>query len=80
MATWRDCGATGHAGTCLWCGSKLRAYRWRDSSHAKKDAQGNALRGGYNDGFFCGLRCGYEFGVTLAKHGRRVEPAAKATP
>ena len=31
--------------------------------------------GDYQDGHFCGLRCGYEFGVDLANKGRRLVPA-----
>ena len=31
--------------------------------------------GDYGDGHFCGLRCGYRFGVAVAGHGRRLEPA-----
>lgn len=30
-----------------------------------------AKAGDYGDGFFCGLRCGYQFGVLVANHGNR---------
>ncbi|MEQ8719712.1 MAG: hypothetical protein RLO52_41160 [Sandaracinaceae bacterium] len=29
--------------------------------------------GDYGDGHFCGLRCGYQFGVALANAGRRLK-------
>ena len=56
-------------GTCLWCGRKLRAYRWRHKDYAK--AQGKEW-GDYGDGHFCGLRCGYQFAVRLADLGKRL--------
>jgi len=31
-----------------------------------------AKSGGYHDGFFCGLRCAYQFAVRLAELGRRL--------
>lgn len=34
----------------------------------------HGARGGYGDNAFCGLRCGYAFGVTMASFGRRLEP------
>jgi hypothetical protein len=30
--------------------------------------------GDYQDGFFCGLRCAYQFGVRMAQLGRRLNP------
>lgn len=30
--------------------------------------------GSYEDGHFCGLRCGYLFGVALADLGRKLQP------
>jgi hypothetical protein len=33
--------------------------------------------GDYGDGHFCGLGCGYQFGVALADHGRLLQPAKK---
>ncbi len=29
--------------------------------------------GSYGDGYFCGLRCGFQFGVAFAGSGRRLE-------
>lgn len=58
--------ASNEAGTCLWCGDKLR--------------KGRNKRGGlgdYGDGYFCGLRCGYSFGKAFAGFGRRLNPRGK---
>lgn len=63
-------GYTGEAGSCLWCGRKLRRYRWPDLLEAH--GLPTDARGGYADGFFCGLRCGFEFGRELAARGRRL--------
>jgi len=55
---------TSQPGTCLWCGKKLRlakAARFSNTSH----------RGDYGDNAFCTLRCGYCFGVGMAKEGKR---------
>ena len=29
--------------------------------------------GDYGDGFFCGLRCGFQFGKAFAEFGRRLK-------
>lgn len=47
---------TNAPGTCLWCGRKLR----KSQIHPEE-------KGSYGDNAFCGLRCGYSFGVCLAK-------------
>jgi hypothetical protein len=62
-------GASNDLGTCRWCGRKLRPYPYRDEPWA----QGQEL-GGYGDNHFCGLRCGYEFGLRFAELGKRLEP------
>jgi hypothetical protein len=54
--------ATNKAGTCAWCGWRLR-----------KEPHGNSL-GGYGDGLFCGLNCGYRFAVAIARSGQRLQP------
>jgi len=79
-------GATGEPGTCLWCGRKLRhqdsivdssrrgepGVTWHELGHyATARAE---LGGHYQDGLFCGLRCGYQFGARLAELGRRLMP------
>jgi hypothetical protein len=35
--------------------------------------------GDYRDGHFCGLRCGYAFGVRLADLGNRLVPSSETT-
>jgi len=57
-----------HADCCLWCGRKLRK---RNRSR---------LPGDYGDGAFCGLRCGYMFGVAMAEFGKRLKPTGKFPP
>ena len=85
---WRSADPSNKPETCLWCGKKLRwqtrpvetgpaegeswADYWkRDGGKAKTRA---AKPGDYQDGHFCGLRCGYQFGVAMADHGRRLSP------
>ena len=52
---------------CLYCGRTLRR-----TSHAEEARQGD-----YGDNAFCGLRCGYMFGVAFASFGHRLKPASK---
>ena len=54
---------TNEPGTCLWCGRKLRKFHLNDGS-----------KGDYGDNAFCGLRCGYSFGVTMAELGKKLMP------
>jgi len=51
-----DFDASNLAGSCLWCGRRLRATSYAPTQ-----------RGDYGDGFFCGLRCGWRFGVESAR-------------
>ena len=67
----------GGAGCCLWCGAKL-AKRF-DLGHVDPANPVSGFRklatfklGRYGDGFFCGLGCGYKFGVRLAQLGGRL--------
>lgn len=53
---------TNAPGTCLYCGRKLRKHRYSNE------------RGDYADNAFCGLGCGYSFGVIAAKNNFRLEP------
>lgn len=74
---WHPFGYTGKPGTCRWCGRKLR-YGTVIATDADKDnptykdyganfATKRATRaGGYQDDRFCGLRCGYQYGVRAA--------------
>lgn len=59
---------TNKPGTCLFCGKKLRAYRYPDLFPNPN------RRGDYGDNAFCGLRCGYRFGLAFAALGRRLAP------
>lgn len=59
---------TNKPGTCLFCGRKLRAYRF--PHHFENPDR----RGDYGDNAFCGLRCGYRFGLAFAVLGRRLTP------
>jgi hypothetical protein len=71
-------GYTGAPGTCRWCGDKLR-YRRVVATDADKGNptyradpySGASIRaakpGGYQDGKFCGLRCGYQWAVRAAR-------------
>jgi|SRR6185312_6051449 len=64
----RPFGPSNTVGTCLWCGAKLRNYSLMDTPN-------NIGRvGDYGDGYFCGLRCAYDFAVEMADNGRRFEP------
>lgn len=79
MAEWRTWDPSNEQNTCLWCGRPLRFQRdvfdaagqlIADRNQRPKHKKG----GDYSDGFFCGLRCGYQFGVEMAKFGRRLQP------
>lgn len=48
--------------------------RERERKREERVAEHGQRRGDYGDGFFCGLRCAYEFAVTFAKNGRRLQP------
>jgi hypothetical protein len=70
MNYWRRAKPSNDAGTCLWCGNKLR----KESQHSA-DAYGrpnDRALGDYGDGHFCGLRCGYQFGKAFAGFRRRL--------
>jgi hypothetical protein len=90
MAEWRDFDASNQPDTCLWCGRKLRhktttvqmekGETW-ESYYARAEAAGVTREekgGDYRDGFFCGLRCGYQFAERLAQLGRRLEEKTNA--
>jgi hypothetical protein len=67
-------GYKGERGTCRWCGDKLRfirlvadaldqgnpTYREEPGGYATIQA---SRPGGYADGLFCTLRCGYQWAV-----------------
>lgn len=52
-------------GLCLWCSRKLRA-----EAIGTTNPEGHLGR--YQDNAFCGLRCGYRFGVMFASFGNRL--------
>lgn len=56
--------------TCLWCGRKLRAYRFRDL--LEPNGINPDARGAYADDSFCSMRCGYEFGLAMVRNGHRL--------
>jgi hypothetical protein len=56
---------------CLWCGRKLPSV---------KRHRVNLGRGTYGDGFFCGLRCGYMFGIIAAGTGMRLTTTSTENP
>ena len=81
MAQWRDFNASNEEQTCLWCGNKLRAqYEWVQGDFEARVRGEKAPRGAfkgygdYEDGFFCGLRCAYQFARAMAVNGRRLNP------
>lgn len=89
---YQSFGATNEPDTCLWCGRKLvhksrmceegdpGAFRvggeGRGGWWARKADKG----GGYSDGMFCGLRCGYQFGKRMAEFGERLRQARGRFP
>jgi len=73
VAAWRRHDASNKAGTCLWCGHKLR----RESKHKAKAYKREQQLGDYGDGYFCGLRCGFQFGEAFANFGRRLNPRSR---
>ena len=54
---------TNEPGKCLWCGRKLRRYKY-DKEHF----------GAYADNAFCTMRCGYIFGCAMASNAYRLAP------
>lgn len=54
--------------TCLECGKKLRREKFC------KEIHGKARYGDYGDGLFCGLKCGYRWGVMNAQREEKERP------
>jgi hypothetical protein len=50
---------------CLFCTHPLRAYRWY--GFGGSDYAEDRLYGGYGDGLFCGVDCGYRWAVQQAR-------------
>lgn len=80
MGIFYPFGATNKPGTCKWCGRKLRrplqAFDTQDRFIPKgqRTTPVYSKPGDYGDGHFCGLRCGYQFGRTMADGGRQFKP------
>jgi hypothetical protein len=72
-------GPAGAPGCCLWCGRKLGLAK---IANHPTITEHRGARGAYGDNSFCGLACGYQFGLQLAIFGRRlqVKPAAPSEP
>ncbi len=71
--------ASNQHGTCLWCGRKLRRYRFRHEGRELVPFEagptaGYGERGDYGDNAFCGVSCGYVFAVNAAVNGFRLKP------
>jgi hypothetical protein len=58
---------------CGHCGEEAWGAR-RTTIVSRTPTFEGAARGDYGDNAFCGLRCGYAFGVTMAGHGHRIAP------
>ena len=75
MGDYQPFGYTGEPGTCFWCGRRLRRKTVpaepAEPGAAKIGAQSRL--GGYQDDTFCGLRCGYQFGLRMAELGRKLQ-------
>jgi hypothetical protein len=71
---WREFAADCLPGTCRWCGRPLRVY-FRDRDKPAKEQR----RGDYGDEMFCGLRCGYLYGLGAIKVGAILEKNPDAT-
>ena len=85
MASWQPYGYKGKPGTCLWCGRPLRYVRViaDESDRANpsyREEPGHyativpELPGPAQNGHFDTQGCGFQFGVALAGHGRRLSP------
>jgi hypothetical protein len=73
-------GYAGRPGTCRWCGDKLRRTRVTagDSDKANPTYQEEVASwatvmadtpGAYQNGFFCSLRCGFQWAVRRLNGG-----------
>lgn len=79
-ASFAQHGVPAAPGCCLWCGRKLRlSSASSNEGIVARDPSAVGSRGDYGDNAFCGLRCGYLFGVRLAVLGRRLQ-ATPAVP
>jgi hypothetical protein len=63
-----------HSVSHLYTEASQRQDQERERERIERVAEHGPRRGDYGDGFFCGLRCGYRFGVAFAGNGRRLQP------
>lgn len=66
-------GEPGGPCRCLWCGDKLPAP---PAAKIKAQPALAGRRGGFADNAFCGLDCGYSFGLEMAVLGKRLRVSA----
>lgn len=69
--------------TCLWCGADLphpKRYHGRNGRGVPTNLHPVEVGGYESNGFFCTIGCGYQFGLTFAKQGRRLAPRPHHTP
>lgn len=74
----RDFNPSNRPFTCLWCGRKIgmesiRNYACEPGEKLTSTVVGKRFSG-QGDGYFCSLRCGYQFGTSLAVRGTRLQP------
>lgn len=55
-------------------GKPVDTFVPRRIDHGKFVKTGEIEYGTYGDDLFCGLNCGYRFGLTFAEHGKRLKP------
>jgi hypothetical protein len=75
MPRWHEYNPSNKPETCRWCGRVLRRHRQHDPNFrvdihnlgARAKMPFYSKGGDYHDGFFCGLRCGYMYGVRMAE-------------
>jgi hypothetical protein len=76
MAEWRPANPSNQPDTCLWCGRKLHyktKHVWKVTDATPTSSFKAEKAGDYEDGHFCNLRCGYQFGAAMADFGRRLK-------
>lgn len=64
-------------GACHWCGRMLKGAK---IANDPRFPEWKGTKGDYGDNAFCGLRCGFAFGVTLAIAGRRLQMPTSPVP
>jgi hypothetical protein len=84
---YQDFGYEDKPETCLWCGRKLKHLKVIDPEASRTTPGHYVIKpadklGSQQDDCFCGLRCGYQFGVRMAELGERLakshQPSVRA--